>query len=70
MWYGASVNENSALTYIVERWASDGGHIEETLARCSHISLARAAFTAAISVYPGSVITLSQGMKLIDRTSP
>jgi hypothetical protein len=64
------VNEKSALAYVVERWASDGRHIEETLARCSHISVARAAFNAAISEYPDCVITLSQGMQLIDRTNP
>ena len=69
MWYVDSVNRNDALQYVIERWASDGGHIEETIARCSHIAVARAAFNAARSAYPGCVITLSQGMQLIEHTT-
>jgi hypothetical protein len=63
------VDRNDALPYVVERWASDGRHIEETIARCSRITVARAAFNAAISEYRDCVITLSQGMQLIDRTT-
>lgn len=63
------MKRNDALQYVIERWASDGKHIEETIARCSNLAVARAAFNAAISEYPNFVITLSQGMQLIDRTT-
>jgi hypothetical protein len=39
------------------------------LARCSMIVVARAALDAAISEIPGRIITLRQGMRLIDGTA-
>jgi hypothetical protein len=53
------VNRDDLPQYVVERWTSDGSHIEEVIARCSRITVARAAFDAAISEYPGCIITLS-----------
>jgi hypothetical protein len=64
------MSKDDPLEYVIERWASDGSHIEETIARCSRISVARAAYGAAVSDYPRFVITLSHGLQLIERTFP
>ena len=69
IWYASVMNKDDPSQYMVERWASDGSHIEEVIARCSRVTVARAAFDAAVSEYPGCIITLSQGMQLIDRTT-
>jgi hypothetical protein len=57
------------LHFAVERWTSDDKHIAEVIARCSRIVVARAALDSAIAEYPGCIITLSQGGRLIDGTA-
>jgi hypothetical protein len=60
-------NEN--LHFAVELWTEDGQHVDEVLARSSRIVIARAALDSAIAEFPGRIITLCQGGRLIDGTA-
>ena len=57
------------LRFAVELWTEDDQHIDEVVARCSKIVIARAALDAVINEFPGRTITLSQGGRLIDGTA-
>lgn len=57
------------LLYAVELWTADDQDIDEVLARSSKIVIARAALDAAIEEYPGRILTLCQGGRLIDGTA-
>ncbi|MBA5779120.1 hypothetical protein H2509_18485 [Stappia sp. F7233] len=56
--------------FKVEQWDRKGLHIEETLAVCGNVLVARAAFQAAIKARPGENITLRQGIRVIESREP
>ena len=57
------------LLFAVELWTEDDQNVDEVLARSSKIVIARAALDAAIADYPGRILTLRQGCRLIDGTA-
>ncbi len=53
------------LPFAVEEWDATGNHIERVLARAANVLLARAAFEAAAKLYPGHVLTLRNGTRVV-----
>ena len=53
------------LPFAVEEWDATGNHIERVLARAANILLARAAFDGAAKIYPGRVLTLRHGTRVV-----
>ena len=56
--------------YCVERWWSDDRGVDQTLAACSDLYVARAAYTEAIKRYPDKLIYLRQRSFVLERHDP
>lgn len=54
--------------FKVEVW--DGDHVRETLAVVSHVTVAIAAYEAAVKERPGRAVTLRHGARVIRATKP
>jgi len=51
-------------SYRVVRWSGEGRLIEE-VAQCSNWTLAEAAWTAAMKIWPSDKITLQHGIRVM-----
>jgi hypothetical protein len=56
------------LTFTVEAWSLSGRDFQQTLARVSNLSVARATFAAAAAQYPERRIRLRQRTHLLEDT--
>ena len=52
--------------YRIDMWTIDGEHVIEHLAGIEDAQLAMATYQAACKRWPGTVITLRQGAKVIE----
>lgn len=57
-------------TYCVERWWDDDSGIEQTLAACSNVHVARAAYAEAILRFPDKLIYLRNKSMVMERHAP
>jgi hypothetical protein len=53
--------------YHVERWDRLGQHVEEVVATTGLILVGKAAFRPAVEQYPGTRITLRQGIRVFEQ---
>jgi hypothetical protein len=58
------------FTFAVEQWSDDDSRIEETLAQCRNVAMARAAFQAAVEQRPKSRIYLRQRTQVLEKYEP
>lgn len=58
------------FTFAVEQWNDDDSRIEETLAQCRNVVLARAAFRAAVEQRPRSRLYLRQRTQVLEKHEP
>jgi hypothetical protein len=57
--------DGEKLPYRIELW--DGEAVDRTLALAGNANLARAIYTAAAAEYPGRIIVLSRGSRVLAR---
>jgi hypothetical protein len=57
-------------TYCVERWWDDDRGVEQTLAACSNLHIARAAYAKAVRRFPDKLIYLRQRAFVMERHAP
>jgi hypothetical protein len=58
------------LSYTLELWTADDQHVDDLLARISHIGIARAAYGEAVRLYPARIVKLSQGARIVEEYRP
>lgn len=64
-------NQFDSETYKVMRWMPGHyGSLIETLAKCSHFSIAEAAYLASLPIYPKDYITLQIGARIVKHRQP
>ena len=56
------------LPFKVEAWSQKGQNIDRLIATATNVLVARAAYAAAVQLYPGQNITLRQGTRVIAET--
>jgi hypothetical protein len=56
------------LPFKVEAWSKKGQNIDRLIATATNVLVARAAYEAAVQLYPGQNITLRQGARVIAET--
>jgi hypothetical protein len=56
------------LPFKVEAWSQKGQNIDRLIATATNVLVARAAYEAAVQLYPGQNITLRQGARVIAET--
>ena len=56
------------LPFKVEAWSKKGQNIDRLIATATNVLVARAAYEAAVQLYPGQNITLRQGTRVIAET--
>ena len=56
------------FAYRLDRWDTYGGNIIHHIANIDDLELAMAAYEAACKQWPGEVITLRQGARIIKAT--
>jgi hypothetical protein len=66
----ARMHVGEPAKYKVERWDWKEAHVEEIVASASLIVIGRAAFHAAVEQYPGTRLTLRQGIRVILKSEP
>ena len=54
--------------FKVEAWSKKGQNIDRLIATATNLLVARAAYEAAVQLYPGQNITLRQGARVIAET--
>ncbi|MEO0909934.1 MAG: hypothetical protein AAFX96_06235 [Pseudomonadota bacterium] len=57
-----------SLLFKVELWSPDQNRVEELLGELSGFTLAKAAYDAAVGLYPGKPVTIRQGARVIEKT--
>jgi hypothetical protein len=62
---GSHVNR-TLFSYRIDMWTIDGQYVLEHLAGVEDFPLAQATYRAACQRWPGTVITLRQGAKVIE----
>ena len=60
--------DTTELPFKVEAWSKKGQNIERLIATATNVLVARAAYEAAVQIYPGQNITLRQGARVIAET--
>ena len=58
------------FAYRIDLWSTDGENIVEHLAGAEDFQLAMATYRAAVERWPGGVITLRQGARVIEDSRP
>jgi hypothetical protein len=53
-------------TYVVELWDSSGENVVDLLTEVGDLQIARDTYQAALKRWPGGVITLRQGVRVIE----
>ena len=61
-------NAETDFAYRIDRWDTYGGNIIHHIANMNDLELAMAAYEAACKQWPGEIITLRQGARLIKAT--
>jgi hypothetical protein len=56
------------FAYRIDRWDTYGGNIVHHIANMNDLGLAMAAYEAACKLWPGELITLRQGARIIKAT--
>jgi hypothetical protein len=54
------------FAYRIDRWDTSGGNIIQHIANMNDLELAMAAYEAACKQWPGEIITLRQGARVIE----
>ena len=67
-WYGFMQIDRQALPFQLERWRADLGLMERLLGLSAHVTVARAAYRAALDVLPGPMLLRQGGHVLADST--
>jgi hypothetical protein len=61
-----AINYRSHFAYRIDMWDADGENIIEHLAGVEDLQFAKATYRAACKRWPGTPITLSEGMHVIE----
>jgi hypothetical protein len=64
----AMTTAETDFAYRIDRWDSYRGNIIQHIANMNDLELAMAAYEAACKVWPGKLITLRQGARIIRST--
>jgi len=60
--------DTTGQPFKVEAWSKKGQNIDRLIATATNLLVARAAYEAAVQLYPGQNITLRQGARVIAET--
>ena len=60
--------DTTELPFKVEAWSKKGQSIDRLIATATNVLVARAAYEAAVQLYPGQNIKLRQGARVIAET--
>jgi hypothetical protein len=56
------------LSFALELWDTSDQYVETVLARVANALIARAAFEKACELYPGRVVMLRQGIRVVEHS--
>jgi hypothetical protein len=60
--------DDQGLTFRVEIWTDDRQRIERIISANASVTMAQAAYDVAVEAYPGRIITLRHGARVIRET--
>lgn len=64
------MSDGAHLPFHVEQWDASGVHLEELVAAARNLLIGRAAFRAAVALYPRARLTLRHHARVIAEHAP